>query len=73
MVKAYDGLNQWLKVLIQLILGWPVGAIYRIVKGVQTNNSTVLIAGILAIPFGFIFWVVDLITTVLSNRISVFA
>lgn len=73
MVKAYDSLHVLLRLLIQLIFGWPVSAIYRIVKGLEKKDTVVLVAGILAIPFGFIFWVVDLITTVLGSGISVLA
>lgn len=73
MTKKYADLPMIVKFLLQLILGWPIGAIYRIVKGVETSNTKVLVFGILAIPFGFIFWIVDLVTTLLSNEISVLA
>lgn len=73
MAKSYAGLNQILKIVLQIFLGWPISALYRIFKGVETKNNTVLLVGILSIFFGFIFWVVDLVTTILSNEISVLA
>lgn len=73
MAKAYAELPWILKIIIQIIFGWPVSAIYRIVKGLEKKDNTVLIVGILCIFFGFIFWIIDLITTILSNEISVLA
>ena len=73
MIKSYNELPLIVKVILQIFLGWPIGAIYRIVKGVQTKDNTVLIAGILAIPLGIIFWVIDLVTTIINNEISVLA
>lgn len=72
MVKAFDNLNWILKIILQLVLGWPISAIYRIVKGLDTNNSTVLVVGIVTIFFP-ILWIVDLVTIILSNQITVLA
>lgn len=73
MTKAYDNLPWIVKIILQLILGWPISAIYRIVKGLDKKDSTVLLVGILCIFFGFIFWIIDLVTTIISNEISVLA
>lgn len=72
MVKAFDNLNWVLKIILQLFLGWPISVIYRIVKGLETNNTTTLIVGIVTI-FIPILWVVDLITIIISNDITVLA
>lgn len=73
MVKAYDGLPWVVKIILQLFLGWPISAIYRIAKGIETKNNTVLLVGILCIFFGAIFWIIDLITMIVSKEISVLA
>ncbi len=73
MAKKYADLPMIAKFLLQLFLGWPIGAIYRIIKGAETKNTTVLLAGIAGIFLGFIFWIVDLFTTLLSNEISFLA
>lgn len=67
-VKTYDGL-QWIVKLILAIIpitGWLNAILYRLAKGH-------LIAGVLCIFFGWIFWVIDLITVILSGKPVLFA
>lgn len=73
--KAYEDLPKIAKVLIQLILGAIVGGIYRILRWTETKNTTTLVVGILAIipPISFVFWILDLVTEITNNRISVLA
>lgn len=68
-VSAMDGLP----FIVKLILCIPaldiVWAIYRIVKGVSTNNVVMIVVGILwIIPGIAIGWLVDLISTILFGR-----
>lgn len=71
---AYENLPKIVKVLLQLFLGSIIGGIYRIIRFVETKNILTLVAGILNfVGLGFIFWIVDLITEIFSNKISVFA
>ena len=74
MTATYDNLPKWVKVVVQLFLGYLVSAIYRIVKYVETKNIVTLVVGILCF-FGlsFVAWVVDLVTTITSNKISILA
>ncbi|MBQ9784506.1 MAG: hypothetical protein IJW29_03295 [Clostridia bacterium] len=73
--KMYEDLPKIVKVLIQLILGALVGGIYRILRWAETKNTTTLVVGILALipPISFVFWVIDLVTEIANNRISVLA
>lgn len=67
-VKTYDGL-QWIVKLILAIIpitGWLNAILYRLAKGH-------LIAGVLCIFFGWIFWVIDLITVILNGKPVLFA
>ena len=75
MTKSYEALPKIVKVLLQLFLGAIIGGIYRIVRFVETKNTVTLIAGILALVPGinFIAWLVDLVTEITSNRITVLA
>ena len=75
LTKTYEDLPKIVKILLQLILGAIVGGIYRILRYTETNNTTTLIVGVLAIipPISFIFWVLDLVTEITGNRISVLA
>jgi len=63
--KAYLGLGlPWiLNVVLCVFLGWPLGIIERIVRGK-------FLLAILAIPFGFVFWVVDLVSFIVNKDIK---
>ena len=73
--KTYEDLPKIAKILIQVILGALVGGIYRILRWTETKNTTTLVVGILAIipPISFVFWVIDLVTEITNNRITVLA
>ncbi len=72
---AYDSLPMIVRFIIQLIAGVIVGGIYRIVRFFETGNIVTLIIGLLATFTGIgnvIIWIVDLVTTLLSGKITVF-
>ena len=73
---SYEALPKIVKVLLQLFLGYLISGIYRIVRFVETKNVVTLVVGILALVTGvgnFIAWIVDLVTEITSNKISVLA
>ena len=73
---AYEALPKIAKIIIQIILGAFVGGIYRIVRFVETKNIVTLIVGILVLFTGvgnFVAWVIDLITEITQNKITVLA
>ena len=73
---AYEALPKIAKIIIQLILGAFVGGIYRIVRFVETKNVVTLVVGILVLVTGvgnFVAWIVDLITEITQNKITVLA
>lgn len=72
---TYEALPKIVKVLLQLFLGAIVGGIYRILRYVETKNVTTLVVGVLAIipPISFVFWIVDLVTEITKNKITVLA
>ncbi len=73
---AYEALPKIVKILLQIFLGGIIGGIYRIVRFIETKNVVTLVVGILATVTGIgnaIAWVVDLITEIASNRITVLA
>ena len=66
--KAYFGLP-WIVSLILAIIpftSWILGIVVRFSRG----N---ILGGILNIPFGFIFWVIDLVTMITSKDLTVLA
>lgn len=73
---AYESLPKIVKVLLQIFLGAIIGGVYRIVRFFETGHVLTLVAGILTLVTGVgnaIAWVVDLVTEILANRITVFA
>jgi hypothetical protein len=75
LTASYEPLPKIVKLLLQLFLGALVGGIYRILRYVETKNTTTLIVGVLALipPIDFVFWVVDFVTELLHNKITVLA
>ncbi len=68
-INAFDQLPKIAKILFALPFLNIVWAIYRIVKGVCTENSTMLVIGILWIVFGCtITWVLDLVFLLLDKQ-----
>jgi hypothetical protein len=66
--KAYFGLPYIVSVILAIIpiTSWILGIVVRFSRG----N---LIGGILNIPFGFIFWVIDLVTMITKKDVTVLA
>ncbi len=61
------GLSKLVNVLLQIFLGWLfLGAITRLMRGK-------ILYGIISIILDPIFWVVDLITLILDNDITILA
>ena len=76
LTKMFDGLSWLVRLVILIIGGVLVGGIYRIVKWSETKNTSTLIVGLLATFTGIgnvIIWVLDVATTVLQGKITVFA
>ncbi|MBQ7164670.1 MAG: hypothetical protein IJR61_05010 [Clostridia bacterium] len=73
--ESYESLPKWAKVLLQIFLGSIIGGVYRIIRFVEKKNIVTLVAGILALVPGIdlIAWIVDLVTEIVSNRITVLA
>ncbi len=73
--EAYESLPKIVKVIIQIFLGAIVGGVYRIIRFLETKNVTTLVVGIVCLVPGvsFIPWIVDIVTEVLYDRITVLA
>ncbi len=71
---SYEALPKLIKVILQIFLGSLISGLYRIIRFLETKNIVTLIVGILCFfGLGFLFWVIDLITEIFSNRITVLA
>lgn len=74
--KMYEDLPKLAKILLQIFLGGVIGGVYRILRFFETKNIVTLVVGILVLVTGvgnMIAWVVDLITEILYNKITVLA
>lgn len=73
---AYEALPKLVKILLQLFLGAVIGGIYRIVRFFETGKIVTLVVGLLVLFTGVgnaIAWVVDLVTELLHDKITVLA
>lgn len=72
---AYEALPKIAKILLQIFLGAIIGGVYRILRYLETKNVVTLVVGILALipPIDFVFWILDLVTEITNDRISVLA
>ena len=75
LTASYESLPKIAKILIQILLGAIVGGVYRILRYLETKNTVTLVAGILALipPISVVFWVIDLVTEITGDKISVLA
>ena len=76
MTATYEALPKIVKIILQLFFGYIIGGVYRIVRFFETKNIVTLVVGILVLCTGIgntIAWIVDLITEITSNKITVLA
>lgn len=76
LTASYEALPQIAKIILQIFFGAFIGGVYRIVRYLETKNVVTLVVGILGLVTGVgnaIVWLVDLVTEITSNRITVFA
>ncbi|MBQ8340329.1 MAG: hypothetical protein IJY16_07790 [Clostridia bacterium] len=76
LTESYEALPKIVKIVLQLILGGVIGGIYRIVRFVENKNVVTLVVGLLTLCTGVgnaVAWIVDLVTEITSNRITVLA
>ncbi len=76
LTAAYEALPKIAKIILQLFFGALIGGVYRIVRYFEKQNIVTLVVGLLVlftVVGNFIAWIVDLITEITSDRITVFA
>ncbi len=74
-VRFIDGLPWIIRVILALpgIDGIAYG-IYRIAKGLDKKDNTMLFVGILWLFLGFaIFWIIDLFQVIFTGKVTFFA
>ncbi|MBQ3015999.1 MAG: hypothetical protein IJD79_04385 [Clostridia bacterium] len=76
LTKTYEDLPKIAKILLQIFFGYIISGVYRIIRFLETKNTITLVVGILALVTGIgngIFWIVDLVTEILHNKVTVLA
>lgn len=76
LTAKYEELPKIAKILLQIFLGALIGGIYRIIRYTETKNIVTLVVGIVVLLTGIgnlVAWIVDLVTEITSNKISVLA
>ena len=74
--KMYDELPKIVKLVLQLLLGYVVGGIYRVIRFTETKNILTLIVGLVGLVTGFgnvIVWLIDLYTVYKTDKITFLA
>jgi hypothetical protein len=74
--EMFEDLPQIVKILLQIFLGYIISGVYRILRFLETKNVVTLVVGILALVTGvgnFVAQIIDLITLITKNRITVLA
>ena len=74
-IETYENLPKILKVVLQLFFGGIIGLVYRIIRFLDSKNTATLVAGIVCIlpVAGFVMQIIDIVTEITKNRITVFA
>ena len=72
--EQFENLPLVVKILLLIFLGGLVSGIYRILRYLETKNTTTLVVAILCfVCIGGIFAIIDIITEITSGRITVCA
>ena len=72
--EQFENLPLVVKILLLIFLGGLVSGIYRILRYLETKNTTTLVVGILCFfCIGVIVGIIDLITELTSGRVTVLA
>ena len=73
-IQQFEALPKLVKILILVVFGVVVSGVYRILRYLETKNLVTLVVGVLCFTgVGFIIGIVDAITEILDNRITLFA
>jgi hypothetical protein len=74
LTAQFENLPKLVKILVLFVFGVVVSGIYRIVRYLETKNIVTLVAGILCFTgIGFVIGIVDAVTEILNNKITLLA
>ena len=73
LTAQYENLPKIAKVLLFFFLGAVLSGVFRILKYVEKKNTVTLVAGILCFCTCGIMGIVDAVTELLYNKVTLFA
>ena len=71
--EKFESLPKWAKALIFFFGGGLASGIFRILRYLETKNTVTLVVGIVSIFLFVIFGLIDLITELISNKVTILA
>ena len=73
-ISQFEALPKLVKILILVVFGVVVSGVYRILRYLETKNLVTLVVGVLCFTgVGFIIGIIDAVTEIIDNRITLFA
>lgn len=70
LIRAFDGLPKWAKVILALPVLDIVWAIYRLCRSINKRNALgIVLAILMLILCPTIFWLVDIITIIVADKV----
>ena len=69
----FDRLRLWQKLLVELVFGWIMAAIYRIARFFETRNASTLLFGVLCLALFPFMWFIDFLSICVYGRITFLA
>lgn len=73
MTGRFDRLRLWQKLSFELIFGWLLASVYRIVRFFESRNTSTLMFGMLCIALFPFAWIIDFLSICVYGRIAFLA
>lgn len=75
-IDAFENLPLWAKVVLLIFAGTLISPIYRILRYLETKNTTTLVVGVLCLVTGcgnVVLAILDIISEITKGKITVLA
>lgn len=70
MVKTFDDLPKWLKIVLAIPFLDVIWVVYRLFRSIEKNNVVGIVLAVLLLVIGIPFlWLVDIITIILQDKV----
>ncbi len=73
LTTGFNALKLWQKLLVELLFGWLMASLYRIVRWFETRNLATLMFGLLCMALFPFVWMIDFLSIAVYGKISFLA